>query len=189
MITVNKIAVSLAVWVTICCGIVVFAITPAIANFFTIESGAKKQDDQIAANTERIKQIKAFREFSKDQGANLAKIDKLFVSAQNPLDLIDFLESAANDCGIKMEISSSSAIINEGGDTWPSFNFQMTLTGGFSRILEFVKTVETGKYLVFVPSLSISSQGSSDGGTRTFSSNDLKAIMTLTAYVNSDEKQ
>jgi len=189
MIPVNKIAASLIVWLTICVGIIVFAITPAIANLFGIDSGVKEQDNLIAANTERINQIKIFKEFTKDRGADLAKIDKLFVSAKNPLDLIDFLESTAGDYGIKMEISSSSAIISERGDAWPSFNFQMTLTGGFSQILKFVKAAETGKYLVFVPSLSISGDGTPASGQQAISSNILKAQVTLTAYVNSDEKQ
>lgn len=183
MILINKIVAAFAVWTMICAGVVVFAIGPAVANLFVIEAGIREQDDRIVASASRIKQIEAFNEFSKTQGGNLAKIDSLFIDARSPKDIFDFLENSAKNTGVKLEISSSSDVFSMAKVAWPSFNFQMTLTGGFSSILKFVKSIETGKYLVSASNLSIVDQQVADSGQSKLVSEGLKASVTLSIYV------
>lgn len=186
MILANKITAAFIIWMTACLAIAVFAISPAFANLFLVESGIKKQDGQIASNANRAAQIRYFKEFSRDEGLGLSKINGLFVNAQSPLDTIDFLENTAKNAGVKMEISSSSEVQDSEKDAWPSFYFQVTLTGEFSSILKFVKNVESGRYLISVPSFSILS--GQNLSVSQASPNILSASVMIMAYVNDAKK-
>jgi len=184
----NKIPAAIAAWLLVCGGLAIFFISPEIANFLTIKENIDKQESTIASNIARSGQIQEFREFYKSQNANLSSLDSSFVDQQKPIDFIDFLENAAKDSQVALDISPGAAQAQK-KDLWPSANFQLSLTGSFPSIVRFIKTIESSHYLVRISDATVSQKNAGANGQAgqeavPASDGQLRASLSILVYAN-----
>lgn len=92
-----------------------------------------------------------FKNDYKTYEPNLEKIDRLFVDPSNPVDFIKFLETAAYEYQVTSQISLQASSQASRRD----IVFQFSSKGGFSQMLNFLKEIENGPYLVEVENLTI----------------------------------
>lgn len=95
-----------------------------------------------------------FKQKYEDYKPNLTKVDGLFVDSQNPVVFIEFLEKTSNTTGTNLQISTPSVEKNP-SSTYATF--QLSISGTFSGIVKFLKSVELGPYLVNEGALNIRS--------------------------------
>jgi len=105
-------------------------------------------------DADRILRVRQYREFIKQEGSNLNKLDGLLVDRQMPLDFIGYLEAAAADSGIKVDFSPSVSQAAKPGE-WPVLNFQVNVSGDIDGILRFTKKIETSPYLVTIQGFNV----------------------------------
>jgi hypothetical protein len=108
--------------------------------------------NSIVALDAQSVETQKFKEKYQDYKPNLEKISSMFVDMDNPVDFIKFLENSAADSDMTSQISLPSAPQLAGQ------NFailQFSGTGYFSDVFSFIKTIESGSYLLEVENLSI----------------------------------
>ncbi len=86
--------------------------------------------------------------------ANLAKIDKIFVDPEVPIEFIDFLEKNAQVSQQKIEISliPKKKVKDE---PWPGLLFQVSTFGSFPNFSKFLEKLENSPYLIEILNLNI----------------------------------
>ena len=100
----------------------------------------------------QVKEVEDFKLNYNKYLPNFQKIDQFIVSVQNPLDFIEFLEGLAFDNGLSISMSPFyGAKKAELGIT----SAQLSVAGGFSDILQFLKELEDSRYLVSIQDLAI----------------------------------
>ena len=95
-------------------------------------------------------EIENFKKIHKDYQPNLDKMHQLFIDAKNPVGFIKFLEEAASVSSIKPQIS---LIPNQKDQN--TITFQLSTSGNFLNILDFLKRIENGQYLVEIKNINI----------------------------------
>lgn len=78
---------------------------------------------------------------------DLEKIQKLFISPEIPIEFLQFLEQAAEQSNVLMNISFSSQSQEE-ITFFPFLNIQLSVSGVCSDCLRFLEKLETGPYLI-----------------------------------------
>lgn len=111
---------------------------------------SEKQDSLIMAK--ELEDTKAFQQEYQEYSENLEKIDSLFVDAQNPVELIKFLENTAKESSVRLEISSPSFLSSAES---PLIIFRLSSYGNFLDNLSFIKKLEAGHYLIKIQNLDI----------------------------------
>ena len=100
--------------------------------------------------------IENFKKNYSDYKSNLERIDQLFIDSHNPVNFIKFLEETSASYGLDMNVAVPS--FSQGSSV--QGNFQISLSGDFYKIAEFIQAIENGPYLVQVKNLNIAkSQG------------------------------
>ncbi len=97
-------------------------------------------------------EVENFKNSYDNYKSNIEKIENLFIDFKNPVNFIEFLEKAASDSQIKSEVSLFYYSLNEEDNT---VTFQTFSSGEFLKILNFVKTLENGPYLIEIENLTI----------------------------------
>ena len=131
--------------------------------------------------------------FKKNYGnyePNFKKIDQLFIDPNNPVDFIKFLESTAYNFQITSQISLRPSFQNAqqgtGGIIKNFIIFQLSSRGNFSDVLNFVKKIENGPYLIEIENLTIGDSGASESGKKTAvssASKNVDATFTIKAFI------
>lgn len=145
---------------------VIFGITSfsliSVIIFQTLKDIQINSSDLISQKKELTlleSKIEDLREFEKEYKANkteLEKISNLFIDAENPLDLIsflNFLRKTAGDSGISITISSPAE--KKDSELWPFLNFQVSANGKIKDTLRFLEKIENSPYLTEVSNISI----------------------------------
>lgn len=118
-------------------GIILGLVIPLINNISNIREQILVKQQEAVANEKRIIQARGFWKFSQKEESNLKKLDELLVDKQLPLDFINYLETAAADCGV--QTTFSTATTSTGGEDWPALNYQVEAEGNIDNILQFTK--------------------------------------------------
>ncbi|MCX6720502.1 MAG: hypothetical protein NTW11_01735 [Candidatus Staskawiczbacteria bacterium] len=150
MINNNKIYINFSIFAGVALLFVIFIIWPLF-------SGIEKESEDLISAKDNIASLKAQTvetgKFGKDYqnyNANLNKISQMFVDPNNPVDFIEFLESADQEAQITSQISMSPA------DKANQFIiFQISSKGSFSGFLKFSEILEAGPYLLEIENMNI----------------------------------
>lgn len=178
----NKIYITLAIFILLFLVLVAFCIYPLMKG---IQDNSKK----LVSDKDKIASLQAqaieTENFSKNYGAykpNLDKIDQLFVDSSNPVDFIEFLESTASSSQISSKISPLPSAQKTGQNF---IIFQLSSKGVFSNVLNFLKKVEAGPYLVRIENLTI--QNSEDKNVlKYYSSRIVNATFTIKVFTKDE---
>lgn len=113
--------------------------------------------DQIAHADEQRQQLVNFEANSQNYKPYLESLDKSFVDPVNPIDFITFLENAALAAAVDIDIKLLPLQQTSGGAS-SQIMLQISLSGDFGGILEFINHVERGPYLAMVQKVTIQNQ-------------------------------
>ncbi len=128
-----------------------------------IDGIKKDSEDFISAKNgvstfeSQINEIENFKNSYETYRENLEKMEHLFVDSDNPVNFIKFLEDAASDTGVNLQVSILPYSGNE-DSSLKFILFQLFLKGKFEDILSFVNKMEFGDYLVEINGLTIENQ-------------------------------
>ncbi|MCX6723259.1 MAG: hypothetical protein NT094_04340 [Candidatus Staskawiczbacteria bacterium] len=147
----NKIYTILLVFALIFLFLVIFFIWPLIGEI------EKNSEDLISAKNNivnldaQINETNNFKKNYETYKSTLERIDQLFVDINNPVNFIEFLENAASNYNVTSKISLPPS----SQSSQQFITFQFISKGGFSDILNFVKGIEAGPYLIEIENLTI----------------------------------
>lgn len=181
----SKITAAILVWGAVLAGVSAGCVWPIISRLRETGAAIAAQNEKIAGLDRQVRQIENFRNFYRKEEINFLKVDEAFVNSDMPLQFIDYLNALARDCqtAIKMEPGASLKIKN---DAWPSISFQVSLTGTFSGIGQFIKKIEVGAYLVEIQNVRIAVQAGGaagdDGVGQPDTAKNVSASILLKAY-------
>ena len=149
---------TLAIFIIISLFLVVLVIWPILNGIKRNSVDLISAKNSIATLEARVAATNNFKKSYADYKTNLDKIDQLFVSPDNPVDFIKFLEDTASDCDITSQVSPSfSKDYQKSAQNFVTF--QMNSIGSFSGLLEFSKEIESGPYMLEIESLTIQDSG------------------------------
>lgn len=85
---------------------------------------------------------------------DLARVDKLFVDPEAPIDFVEFLEKEAKDSGLGLKISSFYFQPDDSA-VWEFLGFQVSVAGSFPDALRFLEKLEVSPWLLSFESLDV----------------------------------
>lgn len=132
--------------------IVVFLVFPFFQNIQETSRAIKSQKEKYLALESQIQGLEQFKVLYQDLAVFLAKVDRLFVDAEVPVDFITFLEEKAAESSLTISISPSTAGRGTVAD-WSSLRFQMNLKGSFTNVVKFLEKLENSPYLIEIRNL------------------------------------
>lgn len=138
--------------------------------------------NDIITLTAQINETNNFKKKYESYKSNLDKIDQLFIDSNNPVDFIKFLEDSAATSQITSQITLTSSTIKN-----PTFiTLQFISKGSFSGLLNFIKKIEAGPYLIEIENLSIRNSNEKDKAINIFlnyPSRNVEATFTIKAFI------
>jgi Tfp pilus assembly protein PilO len=168
----KKINLSIITFAILVILLVVFIIFPLFREIKDNSRELISQKESLATLEEKIGNLEKFKILYKELEQILEKIDNLFINSEVPVEFISFLETTAENCQQKIEISPTSAKKSE-KELWSSLTFQIASTGSFPNFLKFLEKLETSPYLIEIKNINISKSG--EGG-------DVKAIFSVKVF-------
>lgn len=135
------------------------------------------QKQNVDSLSEKEENLNDFKNKYREIGPNLEKIDSLFVDVKTPISFINFLDKTSEDCGVKLNISSSIAS-RSAGESLFFLNFQVNSTGLFSDTMRFIEKIENSQYLIEIKNINIRklTQSKAEGGQKTNKNIDSNAV-------------
>lgn len=127
----------------------VFLIWPLLKSIEKNSNDLISTKNDIVALAVQIKSIENFKNNYEEYKVNLEKMEQMFFDPNNPVNFIEFLENAAYNYQVVSQINLSSV------DSQGFIIFQVSSKGDFSKILNFIKKIETGPYLAEIQNLNI----------------------------------
>ena len=150
----QKISLSLVIFGVLVAAIISFLIYP----FFT---DIKKSSETFLAQKKNIILLEKEKESLKKMGniyktyqSDLSNIEKLFISAEFPVEFINFLERNASSSSVALTIVSLAKSAENEND-WPSLALQLSLSSSPSSFLQFLEKLENSPYLVEITDFNI----------------------------------
>lgn len=105
---------------------------------------------------EQINKLNEFNENKDNYKSNFEKAEQMLADSKNPILLIKSIENIADQSGVSLNISLSSALDKKlDKDYWSSISFQIISVGSFANTLNFLTKLENAPYLISLESLKI----------------------------------
>jgi len=110
--------------------------------------------DRTSSLNMQIRELPSFKKEYDSYLPNMQKIGKMFIDPQDPIAFIEFMENAALDSEIVLKVSPQFSSEDESR----SIAFQLAGNGIYNKVLNFIKKLEYGPYLINIEDLNISIQ-------------------------------
>jgi len=162
----NQIITILSIYGALSLLLVVFLIYPLFNEIIKNSQDLISEKNNIITLETQVKEIENFKENYETYKKDLEKIDNLFIDPDNPVNFIEFLESAASNSGVSLKISSVPTYTESQKVTQNFITLQFASTGDFSKILGFIKKIEEGPYLIEITNLTIGNPKETEGGAQ-----------------------
>lgn len=150
----HRLTISIVAFVALAVCLAAFFVWPAL-------NAVKAISNDIAAKKARIvfleEQERASQDFQKKYEGyktNLEAAERLFADKNNPIGLIEFIESIARETGAQIQINLSP-LEEKGILGRPSIFFDLMARGNFSSLQAFTQALENGPYLIAVQKATI----------------------------------
>lgn len=147
----NKNYIILSIFVLVSLALVVFFVYPLLREIEKNSSDLVSAKDSIIALKAQANEVESFKKNYEGYKPSLDKMDRLFIDPKNPVDFIEFIENTAYNSGVTSQIS----IAPSSADEQQYVALQLSSEGSFSDILNFVKNIEKGPYLIEIENLTI----------------------------------
>lgn len=121
----------------------------------------KSKSDQLKRKQEKIAEVETqsrrlgkLQRVLKKSKADFQKLDQLFIEPEAPVGFLEFLERAAADSDLELNITPSAGEkLNR--EPWPPTFFEVTGKGSFQNCVEFATKIETAPYLLRIQKLNL----------------------------------
>ena len=125
-----------AIIFAVACAAMVFGVAlPLVFGIQNLGLRIAQQQVTISDDDRRIRDAREFGQFEKQHKTDFETLEGLLVDGQMPLDLINALETAAGNTGVKIEFSPTVDQQPVKGD-WPSITMEAEVTGAIPDILQ-----------------------------------------------------
>lgn len=145
--------------------LVAFVIVPIFKEIQETSDNIFSEKNKIFYLKEEKQNIQKIKNIYKTYQPDLDKMESLFFNPEVPIDFIGFLEKAASDSQVKLQISSMTKK-TEKEDVWPSLSLQVLITGSFSNFSKFLDKIENGNYLIEVIDLNTRKLGEKEASAK-----------------------
>jgi hypothetical protein len=125
---------------------------PAMAEIGAIAGRIAVLREQAASTIAREKEVLLFKQQYEEYRPLLEQLERYFIDYENPLELIQFIESVAQDAGVQVSIALMPAQSQAKGNLF----FSLEVEGSFDAIMKFLERTQTGPYLAAIERLTIS---------------------------------
>ena len=167
----NKIYTTLFILLAVFLILIVFLIWPLFREIQKNSADLVSAKNNIATLNAQTSQITNFKDNYQSYKPELDKIDQLFADPNNLIGFIEFLENTASNSQVtsKISLQPSSFGPNQTPKGAPQdfIMFQSSLQGSFSQVMDFIKKIEAGPYLVEIENLNIQNSDKKVGATLT----------------------
>jgi len=168
---INKPYLTVFVLLSIIILIVAFLVWPLIKDIENNSNELITTKNSITTLSAQTKIIEDFKNNFQVYKTDLERIEQMFIDSGNPVNFIKFLENTSGDHQIISQINLSSSASQD------FMSFQVSLTGNFYEVLNFIKKIETGPYLVEIQNLTIKNSAND-------SDSEISASFGVKAFLN-----
>ncbi len=182
----NKINLSLIIFSILIISFLVFIIHPLFTGIKNNSEDLIFKKQKLLSLETKIENLEKFQSLWQEIEPNLEKNDQLFIDPKVPVEFISFLETAARDYEVPIEISSALPKKIE-KDPWPSLFFQISSTTSFPKFLKFLARIETGPYLIEIQNLNarkLTEKELKSKESERFSLGDVKTTLSIKVYTS-----
>lgn len=181
----NKIYITSLIFTLAAALLIVFFIWPLWQGISKDSKTFVSAKNDIITLGDQVIETENFSKNYESYKPNLEKIDQLFFDPLNPVDFIEFLESAAYGSQITSQISLPSASQGAKKTAQDFIIFQFSSKGTFSGMLNFAKKIETGPYLLEIENLTMQNSGLKEGEVlpKDYSLRLVDATFTIKVFV------
>jgi len=110
----------------------------------------KEKENEMLIDIEK-KELEELKDFLKKE--RVSEIEKQFVSKDNPVDFINFLEDFLEDQGLSAKITLQAAQDQKQGNF---FIFKIIFSSSFEKIYHFLEKIENIPYFVKIERINLS---------------------------------
>ena len=139
--------------------LIIIGIYYLVNDIITNSKELANQKKEMLTQRKNEENISKIRKEYEENFPDLLKIENLFVSADNPLPFIDFLEKNASSEGVSYKVSST--VLNTGKEG-KYFVFNVSTISSYPQFFKFLVKIEKGPYLTQVYNLNLKRIGEED---------------------------
>jgi Tfp pilus assembly protein PilO len=155
IMSLKKIKISILGLLLLIVLIFLFAVKPLLNDIRSNSEQLRLSEENLTATESKISNLESFRIVYKGLEDFLEQVDDLFISADVPIDFINFLEENARDMNLEIKIMPNVIKSGKAG-AWSNLVFQVSVKGSFNNLSTFLRKIENGVYLIEVNDLSVS---------------------------------
>lgn len=178
----NRIKIILSIFILSSLFLIIFFVWPLTKEIKKNSEDLVSAKNNIVDLEAQINETNNFKKVYENYKPNLDKIDQLFINSNYLVDFIEFLENTAFNSNVTSQISLPPASKN----SQQFVMFQFISEGTFFDMLNFIKKIESGPYLIEIENLTI--QNSTQNSNRDknisegYSSRYIEATFTIKAF-------
>ena len=177
----RKIFFTSALFIFLIAGTIVCLVVPLFSTITKDSSEYLSQKEKLISVEKKKGGLTNVEKTYTDVEPNLTKIDAIFVNSEEPVGFIDFLERAAQQLDLSIQISLANKKTEK--NPWPGIYFQIKIAGSFSNFMKFLENLESAPYLIEVQNIDIKGVSGVQAGLGT-----LKTLKTDDVQVTFDVK-
>ncbi len=177
----RKIFFTSALFIFLILGTIFCLVAPLFSTITKDSSEYLSQKEKLISVEKKKGELTNIEKTYADTEPNWAKIEAIFVKAEEPVGFIDFLERAAQQLNLSIQISLANKETEK--KPWPGMYFQIKTAGSFSNFMKFLENLESAPYLIEVENMDIKGVSGTQAGLGT-----LKSLKTGDAQVTLDVK-
>lgn len=148
----NPIYIKIAIFLLADILIIIFGIYPIVKDIKASINELAFGQKNMAFLENQVNEIENFKKNASLYKDNIDKAISMFINSENPVDFIEFLETASSSSEITSEISIPA---NKEDTKSATAIFQISAIGKFSNVIKFLEKIESGNYLVKVQNLTL----------------------------------
>ncbi len=151
----TKIFLVLGIFLGLFLALIILLILPFFGQIQENSKTLISQKNKLVSLRQEMKNLEEEEAIYRQKQEGLEKINRLFISAEMPINFITFLENNAAEEQLTINISPAG-FQKAGADSWSSLAFQVNLTGNSASSLRFIEKLENSPYLVEITNLNLS---------------------------------
>jgi hypothetical protein len=116
-----------------------------------------------------------------DSLADVTAIENSFISGEEPVEFLNFLEKLSGSLGLPMETNIFASLKSK-QDKWPSMIFQISSEGKPEQMMEFLEKLENNPYLAEIVDFSLSESNKIGDGVIAGGENNIEGDFSIKVY-------
>ncbi len=149
----KKIAATGLIFVVMAAVGFLFVVGPLLADIKESKARVVAAREKAGDQEARVANAREFIEFSRREIGGLEAAQAAFADGAMPLAIINWLEQAARDSGVKIEFLPAGEV--NSNNEWPAIKMEMNATGNLEAVLRLADKIENSRYLMEIQSFDL----------------------------------